>query len=138
MTKWDPAMATGVADIDTQHQEFFRRAELLEDALAQGQSAAMVGEMLLYLRGYCHEHFASEGRLMRDRAYPAAAKHVSEHAWFSAQLDSLQRTIAARGPSDLVAMRITELISDWWVTHLRTTDMALREFIQAGDPPSAR
>jgi len=130
MTKWDPTMTIGVAEIDAQHQELFRRADLLDVALVQGQSVAVVGITLLYLRGYCQDHFACEERLMLDRGYPAAAKHLSEHAWFTKQLESLQREIAAQGSSEALALRLSELMSHWLVTHVGTTDLAFGAFVR--------
>lgn len=137
MKRWDPSMTIGVAVIDAEHQEILRRAEALDEALAGGQPPSVVVEILAYLGGYTREHFAGEARLMREHGYPDVARHLEEHAGFLRRLESLQREVATAGPSEELAMRLNETISDWTVKHVGTTDVALGDFLRGSGPPRA-
>jgi hemerythrin len=131
MPRWTPALATGRPDIDGQHQELFRRAEAVDQALAEGRSAGQTAqETLRFLADYCEKHFATEQSIMYRGKYPAMADHLAEHAWFTNRFRELQRHLASGGSSEEAVMQLDELLLSWFVKHIGTADKALVSFLR--------
>ncbi len=130
MLAWSSKLATGVPDIDAQHQELFRRAHAADAALGDGRFGAETTELLGYLADYCATHFDMERRLMARAGFPRQAEHAAEHAWFTLALRSLSRDLAL-GKTEGLAMRLNELVLSWLVKHIDSTDKQLAAYLVA-------
>ena len=59
--RWTSALAIGVANLDAQHEELFRRVDRLHDAmLARDRTEA--GELIRFLQRYVADHLEAEER----------------------------------------------------------------------------
>jgi hemerythrin len=138
--RWTSALALGVAEIDAQHQELFRRFERLEDAiLAHDRSEA--ARLLDYLRDHVREHFATEEVLMRAVGYPRLAEHGAEHGAFAAEIAKLEIARERDGTTATLVLKLDQDLGGWLRDHIYTSDVALARFVQArrwargGDAP---
>ena len=90
MPTWTPSIAVGHPLIDEQHQELFRRADDLLDAMMKGRAGAEMNQLLAFLRDYCQDHFGTEERLMVMRIYPAVEQHKLAHREFERRLQEIE------------------------------------------------
>ena len=124
--KWNDSLATGVRQIDLQHQELIEIINELEAAHAAGRRVEALGEIIPRLRAYVLFHFGTEESLMATVAAPAhAAKHLQQHEEFAtrvAKLDSHRATAADL--DDLIGY-----LEHWLVEHIMKTDHEMGRLI---------
>jgi hemerythrin len=136
MIAWKPSLAVGVAEIDSQHQELFRRAGLFIQGL-ESQSRQDVGILLSFLRLYVVAHFGAEEACMRDTGYPAASHHQKQHDGFVKDLLLLsEQNEKARGPG-IQPARVASWLEKWLINHVTEIDTDLARWLrQRGVPAS--
>jgi hemerythrin len=128
--QWTSALSSGVAELDAQLEELFRRVDRLLDAiLARDRSEA--SRLLAFLQHHVTDHFAAEERLMREVEYPDAERHVAEHLAFASQIDALAGWLAAEGASARLVLRLEREVTAWLQDHVYGTDHALARFVAA-------
>ncbi|HEY7725853.1 MAG TPA: bacteriohemerythrin [Anaeromyxobacteraceae bacterium] len=129
--EWDAGLATGVQEIDDQHQELFRRLDALLQAIRGGGSREEVARTLAYLVDHVDRHFAAEEALMAGRAIPALEEHRREHQAFSAQLEVLREEHGRVGPTARLVLRVNTELTAWLRSHIFRTDRALADWLAA-------
>jgi hemerythrin len=127
---WTPALAVGIPEIDTQHQELFSRAERLITSLRAGERDEVL-PLLAHLRDYAVQHFAAEERLMRTLGYPGLADHAAAHETFCAELLSIEKDVQRTGPTALAALTVHNWLSDWLRKHVGGLDLELGRHVAA-------
>lgn len=127
---WYPALAVGVAEVDEQHREIFRRVDALAKALMAHRGAEELEPLLGFLGGYVVEHFGAEERLMRRHAYPQRAQHEEEHRRFVEDFGELRREFAAEGASGFLLVKLNNRVAQWLTTHIGRTDRQLGQFLR--------
>jgi hemerythrin len=130
MFTWTPALAVGVEEIDSQHQELFRRADRFVKAL-ESTDRQEIGILLSYLRMYCVTHFGAEETWMREVTYPAYPQHKAEHDRFVKDILALSAEHEKRKGPGLEAMRVGTWISSWLKEHVTKSDVAFAGFLKA-------
>jgi hemerythrin len=126
--EWSPALAVGIAEIDEQHQELFRRAGSLLDGLHRGEPRE-VGELVDYLHRYAVTHFGAEEAAMRQGRYPGYARHKAEHDRFIDDLLGLAADLEREGGGAFLAVRIDHWLGTWLRQHVSGTDAELGRFL---------
>lgn len=116
--EWSDRLATGVAEIDEQHQSMFQWFAELESAAAD-QRVMMAAYALTRLNQYTRSHFSAEEKLMEMHRYPALEAHRAEHESFRRQLEELQMLATTQ---DISTATIT-LLREWLVKHIMLSDM---------------
>ncbi len=127
--QWTPSLSVGVAEIDAQHQELFRRAERLIVALRAGDRSE-VGPLVTFLTEYVIQHFEAEEREMRATAYPGYEDHKLAHDRFREDFAAMVQDFERKGPTALVALTLHNWLSDWLRRHVGTVDLAMGKFLQ--------
>ena len=122
---WSEDLAIGVAQIDQQHRELFRRFDDLLVACRQGQGRSRLVELYDFLADYVESHFADEEALMRAKGFPQLGEHLAQHAKFRAQMASLTAILSVQGPSIALLVETNQKVMAWLVEHIRKTDRAL-------------
>ena len=122
--EWTTTLAVGVAPIDEQHQELFRRAERLILALRAGDRSE-VEPVLRYLADYVVSHFECEERWMAQVEYPGLEAHRDAHRRFRDDFQEMTREYQRKGPTPLVALTVHNWLSDWLVRHIAGADVEL-------------
>lgn len=134
--EWDASFATGVDEIDEQHQWLFR---LVNDAHAYWQrdgtpERATLIEIVKGLQNYVVHHFETEERLMIKYAYfkeevGGASSHCTQHRHFATKITAIQQALIEGGSVD--KEQFLDYLSDWLIHHVKNTDQKLGAFIAA-------
>lgn len=131
---WTQALAVGIAAIDEQHQELFRRVDRLLQVVSDGNSPE-VTRMLGFLAEYVRFHFATEEALMSDQGYPGIESHKAEHAHILRQVALASEEYRATGPVPAFTARLHHLLADYLRTHVGVTDSAMARFMRYRQGP---
>lgn len=123
---WNNALATGLRQIDLQHQELIELINALESADAAGDRQAAVEEILPRLRAYIVFHFGTEEVLMPSFDGKHCEHHRREHREFEERLAQLGAS--ASEPPDLRGL--IAYLKDWLVAHIMKTDQELARLLQ--------
>lgn len=126
---WSEDLAIGVAEIDQQHRELFRRFEDLLEACRQGQGRSRLVELHAFLGDYVETHFADEEALMRCKGYPRAEEHAAQHTKFRQQMASLTAILSSHGPSIALLVETNQKVMRWLMEHINKTDRALAAYL---------
>jgi hemerythrin len=136
--EWSTALKVGVDDIDEQHQELFRRAERLVNALKAGDRSE-VEPLVQYLSDYVLSHFECEERWMVGVEYPALDSHRDAHNRFRDELKEMTREYQRKGPTPLMALTVHNWLSDWLRRHIAGADVQFGAWLaERGLPLSPR
>jgi hemerythrin len=127
---WNTALELGVAEIDGQHRELFRRIDLLIDAMMKRQGPEELASLFDFLGTYVYEHFTAEETLMRVHAYPQRAEHEAEHRRFIEDFKALQREYAKEGATALLLVKVNGRVGQWLVEHIARTDKELGKHLK--------
>jgi hemerythrin-like metal-binding protein len=131
--EWDDELLTGIAMIDAQHQEYFRRVNQALDCAGdehEPQSLRFMKE-LQFVQQYALDHFDAEQGVMTFNEYPGYDGHLAQHQVFAARLDALAEALDKEGFRPDEMARLHALLVDWFVKHIRTEDRRLADYIRA-------
>jgi hemerythrin len=126
--KWTNALAVGHPRIDAQHQELFKRLDLLLSAMLKGDRTE-VGRLFDFLGNYVVEHFGMEEQLMKDSGYPQAAEHVALHRRFVEEYTAMRKSFDQSGGGAAITIKLQSFVGDWLKHHIAGTDSALAAFL---------
>lgn len=134
---WRPDLATGIADIDRQHEELLANVAMLRSA-ARTREPGVADVVLTFLEGYAAEHFAAEERAMWQAGYPDLDAHWSLHLAFATELARRKADYrASESPVD-VLLDMGIWMDRWLEDHLMGADAVMARFLRGhGDRPSA-
>jgi hemerythrin len=128
---WHESLSVGIAQIDEQHKEWFRRAENLFEAGKQGKAKEYIGEMLEFLDSYTKKHFADEERYMQQIGYPGLDEQKKAHAAFISQLAKLRDDYESSSGSISVIIAANKIVIDWLTKHISNLDRKIGEFVRS-------
>lgn len=128
--EWTTDISVGIPEIDQQHQELFKRINVLLDACTQQKGKSEVGRFLGFLEEYVIEHFQAEEKVMAERKYPAYAIHKQEHDHFKQRLATIRKEFTEFGATIHVVLLAVRTAGDWLLTHIKKTDKALGAFLR--------
>jgi len=126
--QWTPDLAVNVPEIDRQHQELFRRVDLLVEAMRMGRGRAEVGSLVSFLELYVAEHFALEEQYMETNGYPHLAAHRAEHQTFTREFQRLKDEHAATGATTALVLAVNQSVAGWLRSHIARNDRLLGAF----------
>ena len=115
---WEDKYAVNVNEVDGQHQEIFRLANVLNDAL--GEDKAVIAEKLNDLVVYVVDHFATEEKYMQETNYPDYEAHKKMHDDLVAQVGAVAEKFNA-GEAELTG-DIMAFVRDWLYQHIPNID----------------
>lgn len=123
---WNDTLATGVRQIDLQHQELIEIINELEAAQQAGRQAEALSEVLPRLGAYVLFHFGTEESLMAALPHPAhAEKHRRQHDEFSDRVAELH----AQPTDDIDLGAFVRYLQNWLLEHIMKTDQELGQII---------
>ncbi len=122
--RWSAALAVGHPEIDRQHQELFRRAAALVEALA-GRERAEAAQHFDFLDRYAIEHFGAEERLMLESCFPGYGVHRAEHLRFVRDYRALRELFLAHGTVPALTVKTRLWLAGWLERHIGGADQRL-------------
>jgi hemerythrin len=120
-------MSTGVDGVDAQHQEWIRRYNEFDDAIAHGHGLETVQAALDFFIEYADTHFKYEERVMDERHCAAAHANRAEHDHMRNILKGYQSYVKKHGYTlaDIIGLKLQ--MEDWLIKHILTIDIQLRD-----------
>ncbi len=127
--EWTPALAIGHADIDAQHQELFRRADRLLEAMLAGDRSN-IESLFDFLGSYVVDHFAAEEQLITSSQFPGYTVHKAAHERFVRDYQSLRKLHQDSGASAAVAIKARTWLGEWLKNHIGQTDQLFAKHLK--------
>ena len=127
----DSRYATGIPEIDAQHQAMFVRVNDLLAATVANRPVAEVRALLDTLGGEASFHFDCEEVEMERRRCSVCAANKIAHRWFMRSLGQLGEILEQGGVTAGFHREVEARICDWLTTHLVGMDAALRRTVDA-------
>jgi hemerythrin-like metal-binding protein len=118
--KWSKMHAVSVPEIDAEHQNIFRLADQLQQAVEAGAPAHRALALLRQLTASAADHLAHEERLMHSTGYPALAWHKGQHDTARKKIGEFVPRI--EGGDHLAAPLLLKFLSGWLRDHIRLAD----------------
>ncbi|MBI5494869.1 MAG: hypothetical protein HY904_07550 [Deltaproteobacteria bacterium] len=125
---WDPALETGIPELDIQHRELFRRANVLFAACVTGRGAEEIRSVLDFLG--THLHFRTEEALLTATGFSAVAAHARRHASLATDFQRLLRHLESVGPREHLLIRTNGFLLKE-LRHIKNEDLAFAPFVRA-------
>jgi hemerythrin len=129
--QWTDDLSTGVADVDSQHQEIISRINALMEACARHPSdRAAIGAYLDFMQEFIAYHFAAEEREMTGHAYPGLASHEARHEELKREINTLCRDFREHGANVPVVLMTMRTAGEWFIDHIQKTDKAMAAYLK--------
>jgi len=133
---WTKDLETGIEALDAQHHRYFN---LLNQYIAKAAQVAKessktekvqdLAETLNFLRDYAQEHFSTEEEVMKEAEYRDFEQHREEHLHFLKHVEELYQQMKNDGYSLQLAVEVDYYTAEWFVAHIRSSDMKLVKFL---------
>ena len=129
-TDWQQDLGTGVDEVDVEHQLQIRLVQSLREAVAAGQPAPVLAELLTRLEDTSNVHFMSEELLMRLHSWERYDLHTEEHRRLLEELQALRKIFEREDRVELAAA--VERLKGWLSGHIRGMDRAFATYVSRG------
>ncbi len=126
---WRPDLATGIPDIDLQHEQLIANVSSLRSAAHDGDVRLAEG-VLQYLEQYAAEHFAAEERAMWQAGYPDLDAHWSLHLAFATELARRRAEYRASADRASLLADLGRWMDAWLEEHVLGADAEMARFLR--------
>jgi len=127
--KWREDYATGIDQIDRDHQMIFQMSEDFRAALDAGRGADVYSIMLDNLDLFCRGHFGFEERCMAEYRCPVAQINKAAHEKFVQTLSGFRQSFATYGYDRTDALRLVDTTDQWLNDHICKVDIHLKRCV---------
>ena len=117
---WSKILSVGVDEIDEDHRKLIQIFNILNHAVAEGDSPEYLAATLEELINCTVWHFSHEERLMLKHRYPETAQHKAEHRELIQTAKELQEGLLQAG-KPMVDQQV-EFLERWLTEHILTAD----------------
>jgi hemerythrin-like metal-binding protein len=125
---WNPqTMATGVPEVDAQHQEWIRRYNQFDDAISQGKGIEVVQSTLDFFMSYTDVHFKLEESVMNEHHCSVAKDNRIAHEHMRNILRGYKAYVDKHGFSISEVQGLKHQMKKWLIEHILTIDIQLRD-----------
>lgn len=137
---WKEKFRIGVARIDEQHKELFRRvADFIQSVQGKGEwekKLDKVKETLEFMKDYVIVHFNDEEDYQLKVNYPEYAAHKQTHERFKAEIDKYAQKFEDSGYSEETVQEFGGKLMTWLIYHVAGDDQKIGEYVisQEGKP----
>lgn len=126
---WSDRYATGIDEIDEQHETMFAGVNELLAAVEAGVPSEKIGAMLDSLQEHAVLHFECEERHMDLRKCSVCAANRVAHREFLRDFARVRELFDKHGADESFVDAVDEGVCDWLQTHIMAIDIALRETV---------
>lgn len=124
---WDKTLSVDVPEIDEDHRRLVDLYNILNHAVAEGDSPEYIAAVTDELIACTIWHFRHEERLMLRYGYEGLAEHRAEHEDLIASARELQQKLLDAGRS--VSNQEVEFLEQWLVGHIFGADMKMGAYL---------
>ena len=132
--EWSDSLSIGIASIDSQHKELFKRINNLVIAIKQHRCKDEIDGTIKFLEDYARIHFSTEEKSMNETHYEGYEEQREDHKRYLAYLAELKEQASlprVHGSSYELSTTTNQVIVDWIVDHIMKLDMKFGEFLRA-------
>jgi hemerythrin len=133
---WTKDLETGIDVLDEQHHKYidllsnyFAKAAKVAKTSTNTEKVLDLAETLNFLRDYAKEHFSTEEAVMKEAVYMDYEQHKKEHLYFLKHVEELYNEMKTEGYSLQLALEVDYYTAEWFVAHIRSSDMKLVQFL---------
>ncbi len=120
---WDGSLSVQVDEVDEDHRRLVELFNLLQQAVAEGESAEYLGALVEELISGTQWHFRHEERLMLKYQYGALEAHRAEHNELIDSVRQLQQQLLSEGKG--VSIDEIRFLEQWLTGHILGADMEM-------------
>ncbi|HRD68172.1 MAG TPA: bacteriohemerythrin [Candidatus Competibacter sp.] len=132
--EWSNELSVGIEEIDSQHKVLLDLLNQVHEAIQQGRTVEVTGDIIDRLDEYTRVHLAVEESLMRILHYPDYERHKEEHDKLVAQLGDLRAKLA-KGKG-AIGFELAFLLKNWLTKHIMEVDQRyVSHFLSYGISP---
>jgi hemerythrin-like metal-binding protein len=124
---WSNVLSVEVDEIDEDHRKLVNIFNILNHAVAEGESSDYLSAVLEELINCTVWHFSHEERLMLKYGYADSEAHKAEHQELIKSARKMQQEILQSDKP--VADENIEFLERWLTEHILTTDMRLGSYL---------
>jgi hemerythrin len=131
--EWTDKLATGIATIDSQHKELFKRIDNLVIAIKQQRCKSEIDGIIKFLDDYARVHFSEEEKHMSATNYGGLEEQQRSHKEYLAALAELKKQASLpriHGSSYDLSATTNQVVVDWIVAHIMKLDRKFGEYLR--------
>jgi hemerythrin-like metal-binding protein len=117
---WNNELETSIPIVDEQHQNLVMLINDLFDAMNNGKSKEVLGEILQELINYSVEHFTTEEDLMRKVNFSGFDTHFKEHLIFTQKVVEFNNQFIDGNVR--ITLQLMNFLKDWISNHIMVVD----------------
>ena len=118
--QWDNSFSVNNSEIDEQHKKLVALLNQLHDAMGQGKSREVLGEIFNELVLYTKSHFKSEENHMLNKNYPDFTIHRLEHQKLTNQVLKLKQDFDSG--KAVISIELLNFLKEWLKKHILESD----------------
>ncbi|MDD2495148.1 MAG: bacteriohemerythrin [Tissierellia bacterium] len=127
---WNKNFEVGVDLIDSQHKQWFEKADKLFEAGKNGKSKEYIIQLFDFLDDYTKTHFRDEEKYMKSINYPQLAHQKQMHEDFIKKLSQLRKDYETAGANLTVILAANQFMLDWLTKHITNADKKIGEYVK--------
>ena len=127
--QWHPEHSVGVAQLDNEHQKFFRLMRNLYDAMKMAANKTVIGALLGELYAYSATHMTHEEEILQKNNYPELEEHRREHLLFRERIRTYMDEFDSRHGT--ISLSLLQFLQEWLGNHIVTVDQRYVEFLRS-------
>ncbi|TQV85357.1 bacteriohemerythrin [Aliikangiella coralliicola] len=128
LIQWSHQYSIGIPSIDAQHKNLVEMINRLNIAMAQGETASVVANILAGLTEYTRVHFAFEESLFEQYGYPETKEHIQKHSRLIARVEQFKIDFE-QDASGAISLEIMQFLTHWLTGHIQKSDRAYANFL---------
>lgn len=126
--EFDDSLRVGNKLIDQEHEMLISYINLLQKAVENEASGAIVGQVVRGMVEYTRTHFFVEEELMKAYDYPDKENHMKAHEAFRLKVNTLVKQMELGEPIDLRG--VLAFLTEWLTAHIMKIDARLADFLK--------
>ncbi|MEM1485112.1 hemerythrin family protein [Oscillospiraceae bacterium PP1C4] len=132
---WKEKYKIGIALIDEQHEELFRRVsdfmQVLRSSAEWEQKIPKVNETLLFMKDYVITHFRDEEAYQREIGYPEREEHRKIHVDMIRYVGEVAEQFEREGYKKELIQQFGGKLLAWLINHVAATDLKIAEYVNS-------
>lgn len=131
--EWTEDLSVGIAAIDSQHKELFKRINSLVTAIKQHRCKDEIDGTINFLEDYANFHFSEEEKRMQQSSYEGYEEHRMHHKRYLSALAELKQQAAlprVQGVSYELSVTANQVVVDWIIDHIMKIDKKFGAFLK--------